>query len=243
MTGLMIVLVFAVAMTYASVGHGGASGYLALMALYAYDPAAMASSALLLNLLVAGTACVTFWQARQGSFELVWPFAVASVPAAFLGGWLPISSRAYSGCLAAALLMGAWHLSRRAPLLTTAVAPPRRGRAWLVGTGIGLLSGLVGVGGGIFLSPLVVLCRWASVKQTAALAAAFIVVNSCAGLLGRLASGRLSPNMSWEVVAAAAGGGMLGSWGGAHRLSSRWLRYMLALVLLIAAGHLVGRHG
>jgi uncharacterized membrane protein YfcA len=150
-----------------------------------------ASGSLLLNLVVAGTAWMIFWRAGYGSWSLLCPFVVASVPAALIGGWLPISAQTYRWLLAVCLLVAAARLclpslrdDERAHHPPLAVALP-------VGGGIGLISGIVGVGGGIFLSPLMVLLRWATVKRTAAISAAFIVVNSLAGLVGRMVAGRL----------------------------------------------------
>ena len=240
----LLALIFFVALIYASVGHGGASGYLAAMSLFGgYLPAEMSASALVLNVLVAGTACLMFWRAGHGSLRLLWPFVVWSVPGALLGGWLPISAQTYRWLLAVCLLVAAVRLClasarederRRAPSL--AVALP-------VGGAIGVVSGIVGVGGGIFLSPLMVLLRWAAVKRTAAVCAAFIVVNSLAGLAGRLIAGRLHVGSFFPVVVAAFTGGLVGAWLGARRFSGLWLRRLLALVLIIAAGKLALSHG
>ena len=242
-TSALLVLIFLVALIYASVGHGGASGYLATMSLLAYAPAAMASSALLLNLLVAGTACLMFWRAGHGSFPLLWPFIVGSVPGALIGGWLPVSARTYGWLLAAALLVAAVRLCLPALQHAEPLMRPRLSIAVLVGVGIGLLSGMVGVGGGIFLSPLMMLLRWADAKQTAAASAGFIVVNSAAGLIGRLVAGRLVMGSLVSLVVAAFAGGVMGSRLGANHFSGWWLRRLLAAVLVIAAGKLALGHG
>ena len=244
----MVLLIFLVAMTYASVGHGGASGYLAVMALVGgYLPAGMSTSALVLNLLVAGTACLMFWRAGHGSFQLLWPFVVGSVPAASVGGWLPVSSRTYGWLLAAALLVAAVRLCLPAAAQAgmPAIQPaellmrPRRSIGVVVGMGIGLLSGVVGVGGGIFLSPLMMLLRWADAKQTAAASAGFIVANSAAGLIGRFVAGRCAMGSLVPLVVAAFAGGVVGSRLGANHFSGWWLRRLLAVVLVVAAGKLV----
>ncbi len=233
----LLTLVFLVAMVYASVGHGGASGYLAVLALAGYAPAQMSTSALLLNLLVAGTACVTFWRAGQGSWRLLGPFLATSVPCALIGGWMHVPPHAYQGLFAVVLLFAAVRLCL--PVLPAARAiassAPRRSVALLIGAGIGLISGIVGIGGGIFLSPLLVLCRWASPKQTAAVAACFIVVNSAAGLAGRLAAGRCEVGWLLPLVGVAFVGGWLGSRWGAGYLSNPALCRILAGVLAVAA--------
>lgn len=240
---MLVILVFVVALVYASVGHGGASGYLATMSLLAYAPAAMASSALLLNLLVAGTACLMFWRAGHGSFQLLWPFIVGSVPGALIGGWLPVSARTYGWLLAAVLLVAAVRLCLPAIQHAASLMRPRLSIAVLVGVGIGLISGIVGVGGGIFLSPLMMLLRWADAKQTAAASAGFIVVNSAAGLIGRFVAGRLVMGSLVPLVVAAFAGGVVGSRLGATHFSGVWLRRLLAVVLVIAAGKLALSHG
>ena len=233
----LLVLIFLVALVYASVGHGGASGYLAVLALAGYAPTQMSTSALLLNLLVAGTAGVTFWRAGHGSWRLLWPFLATSVPCALIGGWLKIPLHAYQSFFAVVLLCAAARLCL--PLLPAAHAVacpgPRRSVALPIGAGIGLLSGIVGIGGGIFLSPLMVLGRWASPKQTAAASAYFIVVNSAAGLAGRLAAGRCEPGLLLPLVGAAFVGGWLGSKLGEGYFSNPALCRILAGVLAVAA--------
>ena len=245
MPALMLpALIFLVAMVYSSVGHGGASGYLAVLSLLgSAPPAAMGTSALMLNLLVAGTAWLTFWRAGHGSWSLLWPFVVSSVPAALIGGWLPISAQTYRWLLAVCLLVAAARLCL--PPMQDDERPdgPPLAVALPVGGVIGVLSGIVGVGGGIFLSPLMVLLRWANVKQVAAISAAFIMVNSLAGLAGRLSAGRLLMDTLAPFVATAFVGGVLGSRLGANHVSGVWLRRLLALVLVLAAGKLAMAHG
>lgn len=233
----LLLLVFLVAMVYASVGHGGASGYLALLALAGHEPAQMSTSALLLNLLVAGIGCLAFWRAGYGSWRLIRPFLAASVPCALIGGWLHIPSQTYHWLFAVVLLIAAVRLCL--PVLLTdaggAYTGPKRSAALPIGAGIGLISGIVGIGGGVFLSPLMVLRRWASAKQAAAASACFIVVNSAAGLAGRLVTGRDELSGLWPLVGAAFVGGWLGSRLGAGSLSNPALCRILAGVLAVAA--------
>ena len=239
----LILLIFLVALVYASVGHGGASGYLAAMSLLAYAPARMASGALMLNLLVAGTAWLAFRRAGHASFRLLWPFLAGSVPAAFLGGWLQVSSKTYGWLLALVLLAAAIRLCL--PLTQTAGAfkQPRRLVSLAVGAGIGVISGIVGVGGGIFLSPLMILLRWADPKQTAAASAGFIVVNSASGLIGRAIAGRLVVGPAAPLILAAFVGGLIGSQWGAGRCSGARLCRVLAAVLAVAAVKWIIPHG
>ncbi|MBI4199196.1 MAG: sulfite exporter TauE/SafE family protein [Chloroflexi bacterium] len=232
-------LILVVAFLYSSVGHGGASGYLAVMSFASLAPREMSTTALLLNLLVAGLAAFTYWRAGHLVPRLLWPFTVASVPAAFVGGLLEVPKGAYAAALAVVLLLAAGRLSL-APL--AARGPQRRvslALALVVGAAIGLLSGIVGVGGGIFLSPLMLLLRWADVKQTAAVSAAFIVANSASGLLGRMLGGTLGAGPVVFLVGPALLGGLAGSLLGARWFSGLVLRRMLALVLVIAAAKLL----
>ena len=241
---VLLILIFLVAMVYASVGHGGASGYLAAMSLVGgYTPAAMSTSALGLNVLVAGTAWLMFWRAGHGSWSLLWPFVVVSVPAAFVGGWLPVSAQTYRLLLSGCLLVAAVRLCLPFPQEGMRCEAPPLAVALPVGGALGFVSGIVGVGGGIFLSPLMVLLRWAEVKRVAAISAAFIVVNSLGGLVGRLLGGRLVMGSVAPLVVSAFVGGVVGSRLGANHFSGAWLRRLLALVLVVAAGKLVITHG
>jgi uncharacterized membrane protein YfcA len=231
----MLGAIFAVAALYASVGHGGASGYLAAAAFFGIPPSEMTQSALTLNLLVSSLSFYAFW--KQGHFEsgLFWPFAAGSIPFAFLGGSMRLPLKVYALLLAATLAVAAARLlvpltdddARRRPISI----PIALG----TGAGIGLLSGLVGVGGGIFLSPLMVLMRWADTKKTAAVSALFIFVNSAAGLAGHGLRAGLDVHGLAPLAAAAFAGGLLGSRVGAGWLQERGLRRALALVLVLAA--------
>ena len=235
-------LVFAVALIYASVGHGGASGYLAVLSLGQLSTVEMASSALVLNVLVAGTALAVYGAARRFSWRLFWPFAIASLPAAFFGGRLAISHRVYEGLLVPVLLVAAWQLWARIEMREGLVAgPPRWTIALPTGVGVGVLSGMVGIGGGIFLSPLLLLLRWARAKETAAVSAAFVLLNSLAGIAGRLAGGQFQPGVAAPLAGAAFVGGLSGALLGAHRLSGMALRRVLAIVLLVAVAKIVVR--
>lgn len=234
--GVLTVVIGLVALLYASVGHGGASGYLAAMALFGVSPALMKPTALILNMLVASIATVQFHRARCFSWRAFWPFAVASVPAAFLGGFLVLPDRAYKVLIGVVLLCAAARLMwRPTAAFATRVLPVRAGLC--AGSAMGLLSGMVGVGGGIFLTPLLLFLRWAQPRTAAAVSAAFILVNSCAGLLGYLSGGGTlpapAPAPAWAAVAAA--GGWIGAGLGSQRFSGVRMRQALAAVLLVAA--------
>lgn len=235
---LLSAAILVAAVLYSSVGHGGASAYLAVMALAGLAPAVMRPSALVLNLIVAAIAAVRFARAGHFRWRLFWPFAVASIPFAFLGGAITLPDAVYRRLLGVVLLFAAYRLWRvfgggeslRTPSLLTAL---------LWGAAIGMLSGLTGVGGGIFLSPLLLLARWAEPKPTAAVSAAFIWVNSFAGLLAKPASlAALPPGIPLWAIAAAAGG-ILGASLGSRRLPGLALRRLLALVLVVAGGKLL----
>lgn len=237
---VLCILVAFVAALYASVGHGGASGYLAVMSFLLLDPALMSTTALLLNVLVAGMGTIQFARAGHFSWKLAWPFIVLSIPLAFVGGLMMVSEAIYMLLLAAVLLFAAYRLIRGAtPAREEPLILPPRMVALLSGSGIGLLSGIVGVGGGIFLSPVLILMRWATTKQAAAVSALFIVVNSVAGLAGRFARGGLEAGTIWPLILAAGAGGLLGSSWGARRSTPRTLRLLLGIVLLGAAFKLI----
>ncbi|MBI2872156.1 MAG: sulfite exporter TauE/SafE family protein [Chloroflexi bacterium] len=238
---LLSPLILVVAFLYSSVGHGGASGYLAVMSLLltTLAPRQMSTTALILNLLVAGLAGLAYWRAGHFRARLLLPFLIASIPTAFLGGRLHVPATTYGFVLAGALVFAAVRLSLPSPASTGARRPVPLGLALLIGAAIGLLSGIVGVGGGIFLSPLLVLFRWADPKQTAASSAGFIWINSVSGLLGRLSAGTFATGPLAIMVAPAFLGGLLGSQLGARRFSGLTIRRTLAIVLVIAAGKLL----
>jgi len=227
-----------IAALYAAVGHGGASGYLAVMALAGFEPTAMKPTALALNLLVSLIGTVAFLRAGHFAWRLFWPFAVVAAPFAFLGGGWPLNAGVFRWLVVGALFFAAVRLFLPAPQRTEVRLPP----VWVVvlaGAVIGFTSGLIGVGGGIFLTPLLLLCRWSETKTAAAVSAPFIFVNSAAGLLGHASSlNHLPVGWPWLAVAAIAGG-LLGSRWGSRVARPAQLRPALALVLLVASVKLV----
>jgi len=237
---LLTSLIFLAAALYASVGHAGASGYLAAMALAGVNPAVMKPTALVLNILVATLVTIRYARARLSSLTTLWPFAVGSVPFAFLGGAWPLPATFYRPMVGAMLLYGALRMAR--PTNSSAdgpIAPPGRATALAVGSGIGLLSGLTGTGGGIFLSPLLILKHWTGIREASGTAAAFILVNSVAGLAGNFASVGRVPRSALPWAIAAGVGAILGTELGTRRLAPHVLRRLLAVVLAVAGAKML----
>ena len=230
--------VFLVALLYSSVGHAGASGYIAVMSLLSLAPAFIKPSALVLNILVASIASLQFWRAGHFRWALFWPFALAAVPLAFVGGYVNLPRQAFQWLLGGVLLYSAWRLvvQARQPV---EVRPPALPLALVAGGFIGLLSGLTGTGGGIFLTPLLLFAGWAAPKHAAAVSALFILLNSASGLAGWMASGQSLPGQLMPLLLAAGGGGLIGSWLGARQLAAAGIKRFLALVLLIAGAKLL----
>ena len=229
----LVALVAIAAVLYASVGHGGASAYLAAMALFGIPAAVMKPAALVMNLGVAGAGTIRFATASLVPWRLVIPLCAGSVPAAYVGGMIQLPTRTHRLLLGAVLLFAAVRLAMRSR--TTELRPPPS-PVWLVGIGLvfGFIAGLTGVGGGIFLSPLLILARWEEPRRTAGASAVFILVNSAAGLAGHLVAGGAVPPAAAPLTAVALAGGLLGSWLGAKRLVPLALRRLLAVVLVIA---------
>lgn len=238
-TILIILAIFAVAILYSSVGHGGASGYLAVMAILAVAPEVTRPTALVLNLFVASIGTLQFWRAGHFKWSIFWPFAIASIPMAFVGGMIKLPTNAYKIVLGVVLLFAAFRLAWRFASDDAETKAPRLWVALIAGAVMGLLSGLVGVGGGIFLTPLLLLMHWSETKTAAGVSALFILVNSFAGLLGNYAQVSVLPNDAWMWVAAAVAGGVVGSTLGARKFDSMTLRRLLAAVLLFAGFKLV----
>jgi uncharacterized membrane protein YfcA len=228
---------FFIALLYSTVGHAGASGYLATMALLSFTPAVMKPTALTLNIIVALITTVRFAMAGHFSWRLFWPFALASVPMAYLGGGIHVDTTIYKILVGIALVFAAFHLilrSKGAPDDPERATYPGIGASLAVGGGLGFLSGLTGVGGGIFLSPILIILQWAGLRRTAAVAAAFILLNSISGLAGYLHKGGAFPDhvAFWSV--AVVSGGFIGSTLGATRFNSPVLRVLLGIMLVMA---------
>lgn len=234
------VLLFIVAFLYSSVGHGGASGYLALMALYGVAPETMKPAALLLNLFVSLTSFIQYYRGKHFLFRIFLPLALASIPMAFVGGLASIDASIYKKILGILLLIPAFRFllinsdvpesEKKQPVLWISV---------LIGASIGYLSGLIGIGGGILLSPILILLKWTNQKQTAAISALFIFVNSLSGLAGQVTKGIQFSNDILIYVVIAFAGGLCGAYLGAIKFKSRVIQYLLSAVLLVAAYKLI----
>ena len=235
---LIIVAIFVVAVLYSSVGHGGASGYLAVMAFMAVAPEITRPTALVLNVFVASIAGVQFYRSGYFSWRIFLPFAVASIPLAFVGGMIHLPTSVYKIVLGAVLIFAAFRLAINLKGDDDVREPPI---VWalLIGAVIGLLSGLVGVGGGIFLTPVLLLAKWSETKTAAGVSAMFILVNSISGLAGNIGQLGNLPATVWFWIAAAVAGGILGSTLGSKRFNSLTLRRVLALVLVFAGIKLI----
>lgn len=231
---LLSACILAVAILYSSVGHGGASGYIAVMALFSLAPSSFKPTALVLNILVSAVAAYSFFRAGHFCRRLFLPFAVASVPASFAGGYLSLPLPVYKPLIGVVLLASAGRLFFRYPPEEQERIPPSAAVALVVGAVLGFLSGLTGVGGGIFLSPLVLLMRWAKAKEASAVAAMFILVNSVSGLLGHASSLRAVPSFAPLLAAAALCGGIAGSLVGSSRLPVPSVVKALCVVLTVA---------
>jgi len=243
-TLVLAALILVAALLYSSVGHAGASGYLAAMALVGLAPEVMRQTALVLNILVASIATWRFMRAGHFSFALLWPFALGSIPLAFVGGAMQLGVHWHKTLVGFVLLVAAVRLLRPAGAAATDRARDVRRRlslplAILAGAAIGLLSGLTGTGGGIFLSPLLIFANWAEIRDTGGVSAAFILVNSTAGLLGNAPSPEALPAALPLWAVAAVVGGLVGSDLGARRIAPQTFRQLLGVVLVIAGGKLI----
>ncbi len=239
---LLAAALFVVATLYATVGHGGASGYLAVMALAAMSPEVMRPTALALNILVASFTVYRFHRARYFLWQGLWPFLLGSVPMAAIGGSINLPRGSYYAAVGAVLLMSsaylAWRAFERTPM-PERVLGVKRLPAIFIGALIGLLSGLTGVGGGIFLSPILLILKWAGPRTTAGISAPFILVNSCIALAANaLSVQRLPPELPW-LAAAAFAGALLGTWLGLEKLNQKGLLLVLAAVMTLAGAKLL----
>lgn len=229
---------FTVAFLYASVGHGGASGYLALMALLGFSPLVMKPTALLLNVLVSFIAFLSFYKAKHFISTLLWPLIAGSIPFAFIGAIMPLSDSAYKKIMGVVLLLSiirlVWNNSHQ-----ELKPEPKWPILFFIGAAIGLVSGMIGMGGGILLSPILLLMGWSTMKQTAAISAIFIFLNSMAGIVGQMKAGfDLSPQIL-SIIVFVLIGGSLGAYYGAEKIPVKGMKYVLAFVLVLAAGKLI----
>ena len=228
-----------VAFLYSAVGHAGASGYIAVMTLFGLAPTVIKPSALVLNILVATLTFYQFWRAGHFAWPLFWPFAVLSVPLAFLGGYINLPTHYFKILVGLVLLYSAVRFFFASKTDDQEIVPPAKPLALVTGAGLGLLSGLTGTGGGIFLTPLLIFFRWSKTKTASAVSALFILVNSIAGLLGNVSSTRQLPLFALPIAITAIVGGAIGAYLGSRQFSAGFIKKLLAVVLLIAGCKLV----
>jgi len=227
-----------VAFLYSSVGHAGASGYIAVMTMFSMAPAAIKPTALVLNIMVACIGTWQFWRAGHFSWSFFWPFAILSIPFAFIGGYLNIPTHIYKILVGIVLLLSAVKFfidSKEKPNPRAPSKPISYG----VGAVLGLLAGFTGTGGGIFLTPLVILMGWARTKTASAVSALFILVNSVSGLAGNLSATKYFPAFAWSFIASALICGTAGSYLGSRKFSPVIIKRLLAVVLTIAGLKLI----
>lgn len=232
---LFLIILPIVAFLYASVGHGGASGYLALMSLFSFAPETMKPTALLLNLFVAGIAFYHYYKEGFFNKKLFLSFAITSIPLAFLGGMIEIDASLYKKILAVLLVFAILKMLNVFGKENSETKDVKLWQGLIVGGFIGFFSGLIGIGGGVILTPLILLLHWGKMKEAAAVSALFIWVNSASGLVGQLTSGVTISSQSFLLVAIALIGGFFGSYYGSKKFDNTKLRYLLAMVLIIAS--------
>lgn len=232
------IAVFLIAFLYSSVGHAGASGYIAVMTLFSLAPEEIKPTALVLNILVASIGSWQFWRAGHFSWQLFWPFAVLSFPLAYVGGYLNVPAHIFKAMVGFVLLFSALRLLM--PMVSgREVRLPSKLPSMTVGAFLGLLSGLTGTGGGIFLTPILLFMRWATTKTAAAVSALFILVNSVSGLLGNISATKSIPSLALPLGVAVILGGAMGSYLGSKKLQSTTIKRLLAVVLTIAGIKLI----
>jgi uncharacterized membrane protein YfcA len=228
-------ILFFVAFLYSAVGHGGASGYLALMALYGIAPQEMKPTALMLNLFVSLTSFIQYYRGGYFLKRLFLPIAAASIPMAFIGGMITVEENIYKRILGVLLLFPVMRFFFFKNVEDSELKPHNLSIAMTTGAIVGFLSGMIGIGGGIILSPILLLLQWTNQKQTAAISAAFIFVNSVAGLGGMLTQGiSFTGDMVMYIIIAFTGG-LLGAYFGSKKFNQNVLKYVLATVLLLAS--------
>ncbi len=232
---LFILILPIIAFLYASVGHGGASGYLALMALFSFAPEVMKPTALLLNLFVAAISFYYFYKEGYFNKKLFLSFAIASIPMSFLGGFIEVDATIYKKILAVLLVFAILKMLNIFGKENTKIKDIKIWQGLIIGGLIGFFSGLIGIGGGIILTPIILLFHWGKMKEAAAVSALFIWVNSASGLIGQLSSGVHLSMQSFVLVAIALIGGFFGAYYGSKKINNKRLRYILAFVLIIAS--------
>ena len=231
---IFLLILPVVSFLYASIGHGGASGYLALMAIFSVTPELMKPTALLFNLFVAAIAFYYYYKEGYFNKKLFISFAVASIPMSIIGGYIEVDTTIYKKILAVLLLFAILKMLNIFGKESAIIRDIKLWQGIVVGGIIGFFSGLIGIGGGIILSPIILLFHWGKMKEAAAVSALFIWVNSAGGLIGQLSSGVNLNMQSFGLVAIALIGGVFGAYYGSKKLNNQNLRYLLATVMAIA---------
>lgn len=231
---IFLLILPVVAFMYAAVGHGGASGYLALMALFSFAPDTMKPTALLLNLFVAAISFIHYAKSGYFNKKLFLSFAIASIPLAFVGGLIEVDASIYKKVLAVLLIFAILKMLNVFGKESDTIKDVKVWQGLSIGGIIGFFSGLIGIGGGIILSPVILLMKWGKMKEAAAVSALFIWVNSAAAMGGQLSSGVKIDTQAFLLVGIAVIGGFLGGYFGSKKFNNQGLRYMLAVVLFIA---------
>lgn len=230
---LLLGCICAIAILYSSVGHGGASGYIATLALFSIPMTVIKPTALILNIVVATVATINFSRSGNFNWGLFWPFAISSIPLSFLGGALTLPHQWHRPLIGIILLYSAYRLFRHPPTEKKEVIRASLPASIVAGGLLGFLSGLTGVGGGIFLSPLLILMKWSDTRETSAVSAMFILVNSVAGLAGYMSGIHSLPGVAPLMAVMALVGGMVGSYLGS-RMPGRTIMRALSAVLVLA---------
>jgi uncharacterized protein len=234
---IIILLIGVMALLYASVGHGGASGYLAVMAIFGFSMATMKPTALILNIVVSFISFIGYYRGGYFDFKKFIPFAITSIPFSFLGGLMTIDDKVYKLVLGIVLMIATARL-----LLNIEIQKSNHlhlTSALIIGSFIGFLSGMLGIGGGIILTPILLLMGWADIKQSAAISGLFIFVNSISGLIAYAIKGFEMNHQMIELIICALIGGSLGTYFGVKQFNTKTLKFILAFVLLIATLKLI----
>lgn len=242
-TGSLALSFLVIAAIYAAVGQAGASGYIAAMGLAGFDPLAMKTTALALNMMVAAIGTVLFWRAGRLSMRNVWPFALLGFPFSLLGGAVQLPGRIYFPVVGTVLILSALQMARgalrRPATADPATPPPPFAAALVTGAVIGFVSGTTGTGGGVFLAPVILAMNWGTARQTAATTAVYNLMNSAAALMGAHAAWDQIPAALPIWLGAVALGGVAGAYAGSRYLPDRWLRGILAFLLLASGIKLI----
>ena len=236
---LFYLFLLVIAFFYSSIGHGGASGYLALMVLFSYSMAALKINALILNCFVSLISFLFFTKSKKFNLILFTPFAITSIPAALLGGYLDLQENILKIILGTILVFSVLYINGLFSKKEIEPKPIRESLALLFGLIIGLFSGMIGIGGGIMLTPVLLIMGWATIGEAASISALFIFANSLAGILGYLIKGNSLEVVTIEMIPVAVLGGILGSYLGSHYLSNRLLKTTLSIVVIVASIKLI----